>query len=182
MFFFWNDSCDPSGYGEGKYFLGNRGFNATVNSDNFARTSGSGQLAGDVYLTMSASDPKSSSEFSACSLLHTGITTPTPTPSPVPTPTPPAAAEPKQGDINCDDQATEADVMQFLDYLALRERGPAPDGCPTVGAAIGDHMFLDADCDGSMTARDLLVMLIKPSGANQLPLPSGCSSIGERLT
>ena len=69
---------------------------------------------------MSASDPESSSEFSACFLLHTGITTPTPTPSPVPTPTPTAAAEPRQGDINCDDQVNEADVGQFLDYLALR--------------------------------------------------------------
>ena len=72
--------------------------------------------------------------------------------------------------------------MQFLDYLALGERGATSDGCPNVGAAIGNHMFLDADCDGSITARDVLVILIKLSGANQLPLPSGCPSVGERLT
>jgi hypothetical protein len=72
--------------------------------------------------------------------------------------------------------------MQFLDYLALGERGQAPEGCPSVGAAINDHIFLDADCDGSVTARDVLVILIGLSGANQLPLPSGCLSVGERLT
>ena len=100
MFFFWNDACDPSGYGEGQYFLGNLGFDATVGPGNFNRTFNV-SLAGDVYLTMSASDPESSSEFSACWLLHTGITpsvtprhtprptaTPTPTPTPTPSPTP----------------------------------------------------------------------------------------------
>jgi hypothetical protein len=77
---------------------------------------------------------------------------------------------------------TNTDVTQFLNYLALGERGPAPEGCPNVGAAIGNNMFLDTDCDHSVTARDLLVVLIKLSGANQLPLPSGCASVGERLT
>jgi hypothetical protein len=98
-----------------------------------------------------------------------------------PTPTPTAAPEPEQGDINCNDQVNLADVMQFLGFLAHGERGPAPDGCPNVGAAIGDDMFLDADCDGSITARDLLVVLIHLSGAHQLPLPSSCPAVGERL-
>jgi hypothetical protein len=182
MFFLWNEVCDPSGYGEGKYFLGNLGFNATIDSANFSRIFNV-TLTGDVYLTMSASDPESSSEFSACFLLHTGVTTPSPTPTQSPglTPTPTAAPEPKQGDINCDDRVTGADVMQFLDYLALGVRGTAGDGCPNVGAAIGDHVFLDTDCDGSITARDVLVLLIKISGANQIPLPTGCLPVGDRI-
>jgi hypothetical protein len=71
--------------------------------------------------------------------------------------------------------------MQFLDYLALGSRGTAADGCPNVGAAIGDHMFLDTDCDGSITARDVLVVLIKISGANQMQLPDGCLPVGDRI-
>jgi len=186
MFFFWNDACDPSGYGEGRYFLGSLGFNASIASDTFNRNFYNVELTGDVYLTMSASDPESSSEFSACYLLHAVITptaspTPTPSPVPTPTPTPTAGPQPRQGDINCDGYVTETDVMQFLDYLALRERGPAPDDCPSIGAAIGDHMFLDADCDGSITARDVLVVLIKLSGANQIPLPTGCLPVGDRI-
>lgn len=83
--------------------------------------------------------------------------------------------------MNCDDEFTLTDVTQFLHYLATGERGPAPDGCPGVGASIGDDMFLDADCDGSVTPRDLLVMLIHLSGANQLDLPTGCPQVGERI-
>jgi hypothetical protein len=206
MFFFWNDTCDPSGNGEGRYFLGSLGFNANSFDDTFNRTFPHVHMTGDVYLVMSASDPESSSEFSPCYLIHAGIPvtsspsptgtpgsptpTPTPSPSPVPTPTPSATLTPtptapaqvKQGDINCDDDFTEADVIQFLNYLATGERGPAPDGCPGVGAAIGDNKFLDADCDDSITPRDLLVMLIHLSGANQLDLPNGCPPVGERLT
>jgi cell division septation protein DedD len=215
MFFEWNDTCDPSGYGEGQHFLGSLGFNAGGSGPAAFDRTFNVVLAGDIFLVMAASDPESSSEFSACWLLHTGITpsitpqhtarptatptpTPTPTPSPTPTPTPTpspfptptvaptptptAAPEPEQGDINCDDQVNLADVMQFLHYLGLGERGPAPTGCPNVGAPIGNHTFLDADCDGSITARDLLVVLIKLSGANQLPLPSSCTPVGERLT
>lgn len=179
MFFLWNDTCDPSGYGEGQHFLGSKGFNAVGSGPTpFSRTFNVA-LAGDIFLVMAASDPESSSEFSACYLLHTGITpsvtprqtrrptatpTPTPTPSPTPTPTvaptptPTAAPEPKQGDINCDDSITIQDFSLLLGLLAGSNRPiPTPEGCPSPGQNVGfaGHVFMDLNCDAGQAPNPL---------------------------
>ena len=193
MFFFWNDACDPSGYGEGRYFLGSLGFNANGVDNTFDRTFNNVSLSGDVYLTMSASDPESSSEFSQCFVIHTGNATPAPTPTHSPTPspsspptqTPPPTAPPtpKQGDMNCDDNVNTADVVQFFEFLATGKRGTAAAGCPGVGDGVGDHgaNFMDADCSGDETAFDGLIILIHLANAPGLPLPSGCVEVGDRV-
>ena len=87
IFVFLNDECDPSGFGEGQRFLspsigvqiltpGARAFSRDYNAVNIGNAR---------YVTMSASDPESTSEFSQCREIDFPGGTPTPTPSPSPT-------------------------------------------------------------------------------------------------
>jgi hypothetical protein len=75
MFVFANSECDPSGYGEGERFLGSigriipsdpdPGSGGTVNFGPINNTPNP-PLTEPTWLTMSASDPESSGEFSLC--------------------------------------------------------------------------------------------------------------------
>lgn len=177
MFFLWNEECDPSGYGEGQHFIDSLG--APIGASgvyNFTNVPlAIDDLYGTVYLVMQASDPESSSEYSPCYELDTGLTatatplptdtptpsptltptpTPTPTLTPTPTPTPTPILAPKQGDINCDDGITMQDFSQFMRYLATGDRGPAPDTCPSPGQpwiAGTVFQFMDTDCSFNPT-------------------------------
>jgi hypothetical protein len=84
-FFFWNETCDPSGFGEAQHFLGSLGLNSGPTGIVQKTQVINRQLAGQIYITMAASDPESSSEYSECFLIDTGVS---PTPSPVVTSTP----------------------------------------------------------------------------------------------
>jgi HYR domain len=65
--FFANTVCDPTGYGEGEFFLGNT--NVTTGADctnNFVATFPF-PIAGGLFITATATDPNgNTSEFSAC--------------------------------------------------------------------------------------------------------------------
>lgn len=151
MFFFANAECDPSGYGEGEIFLGSYGFAAgPTGTAQFHRVFTSPPLDGRGFITMSASDPESSSEFSACLPLDIAP------------------------DYNCDNLADTGDPLALLSHLATGDRGPAGPFCTEIGQTIGDTVFGDPDCDGQLTARDPLVLMLALSGAAQLPLPQGC--------
>ncbi len=202
MFFLWNDTCDPSGYGEGQHFLGSKGFSAGGSGPAAFDRTFNVSLAGDVFLVMAASDPESSSEFSACWLLHTGITpsiTPrhTARPTATPTPTPTAAPEPEQGDINCDDSITIQDFFLLLGLLAGSNRPiPTPEGCPSPGQNVGfaGHVFMDLNCDAGqepnplglratgVDAKDALTLLASIAGLTPQGVPPDCPAVGDRLS
>ena len=60
-------ACDPSGHGEGELFLGSLGISSgPTGIVNFHRVFTQPPLGGRTIITMAASDPESSSEFSPC--------------------------------------------------------------------------------------------------------------------
>jgi hypothetical protein len=94
-----NDSCDPSGYGEGQEYLLTE--EVTTNGTGLVTFQflAAGSSAND-FLTATATDPNgNTSEFSACVLLEDE---PTPTPTatntatPGPSPTPTGTRDPPQ--------------------------------------------------------------------------------------
>ena len=135
MFFFANAECDPSGFGEGERFLGSYGVGSgPTGTSAFNRVFTSPLLGGRGFITMSASDPESSSEFSRCL---------------------PVDIAP---DYNCDNMINVGDPMALLSELASGDRGPSGVNCPEIGVQLGDGVFGDPDCDGQLTPRDPLVL------------------------
>jgi len=64
--FYESPSCDPSGYGEGKTYLGETTMTTTVNGSNSGQVSLASMTSG-AYLTATATDPGwNTSEFSQC--------------------------------------------------------------------------------------------------------------------
>ncbi len=85
--FFYNDACDPSGYGQGQHYIGS----ATVTTNGSCTTSFSATLPVAVpsgeFVTADATDALgNTSEFSRC-VQSTGGSSPTPTTHPNSTPT-----------------------------------------------------------------------------------------------
>ena len=141
-----------SGYGEGELFLGSYGVGSgpTGTSDVPSRVH-KPALGGRGFITMSASDPESSSEFSRCL---------------------PVDIAP---DYNCDNLINIGDPMALLSELAQVTAAHPASNCTEIGVQLGDGKFGDPDCDGQLTPRDPLVLMIALAGANQLPLPQGCA-------
>lgn len=154
MFFFANTACDPSGYGEGEFFLGSYAVRAgPEGTAQFQRTFTNPALQGRMYITMAASDPESSSEFSACKQI---------------------AREP---DFNCDSGVDERDAVAILSYVATGTQPPPTGNCLAIGAADGDRVYGDLDCDGYVTPLDALVLMIVQAGADPSPLLQNCGLI-----
>jgi len=155
MFFFANSECDPSGFGEGESFLGSYGVLAGATGiAHFQRTFTNPALGGRMIITMSASDPESSSEFSRCEPIQ------------------------RAPDFNCDNGVDERDPLALVAYLAgAAASQPAATNCPGLGASAGDSVYGDADCDSQITLRDALAVLIAIAGAERLPLPQGCAIV-----
>lgn len=182
MFFFANSECDPTGYGEGERFIGS--YAALVDGTGtraFQRSYSNPNLVGAAFVTASASDPESTSEFSPCiPITITGETpTPTPTPSPTPTPTPTPSPTPPPifGDVNCDDAITELDALTLLATLSNVEPPPPVPGCPDIGSEVEGRMFGDVDCNGAIEALDPLYILYASALLPSPPLPTGCPAL-----
>jgi hypothetical protein len=93
--FYRNDSCDPSGYGEGEEYIASAGYNSDANGNlNFLINMTPWPISLGDYLTATATDPNgNTSEFSACILVEAEATpTPTATQTPTVTPSPTATA------------------------------------------------------------------------------------------
>lgn len=154
MFFFVNTECDPSGYGEAEHFLGSYGVNSgATGTAQFTRVFSSPALNGRGFITMAASDPESSSEFSRCLPLDIAA------------------------DYNCDNQIDPGDPLTLLHQIATGDPGPRGPFCPAIGLLLGDTVFGDPDCDGQLTPRDPLTLLAALSGAQTPTLPQGCEII-----
>jgi hypothetical protein len=181
LFFFSNAECDPSGYGEGRTFLGSFAFfMGPTGVREFQVTYTMPAQAGNV-VTASASDPESTSEFSKCIEAQGSLATPTPTGTPTPAvtpaptpPTPPVTpfvtpVASLRGDTDCDLLITAVDALFVLRYVA------------------GIHPFAecilhgDINCDNLIDSIDALGILRHLA---QLPVSQepDCTAIGDIMT
>ncbi|MEO8457149.1 MAG: right-handed parallel beta-helix repeat-containing protein [Chloroflexota bacterium] len=166
FFVFWNRECDPSGYGEGEHFI--RGSAFQIGADGQGSVTDmqfNATLAGTVFLTMSSSDPESSSEFSPCYEMDTGIPiTPSPRPTgtpgnPTPTPTPTAVptASPSQAPTPSPTPTSEPSVT------------------PTAASQVKQG---DTNCDEEVTASDVTQYLGFLATGDRGGAPQGCPDPG----
>lgn len=101
--------------------------------------------------------------------------------TPTPSPTPPPLTFP-MGDATCDDQVTNADILQELEFVSGVEE---PDRCdretlPCV--SVGDACYaawMDTNCDGTVDALDVLVIAAHQAGVDVAV--EECSAVGEYL-
>lgn len=205
LFAFTNSECDPSGFGEGKRFIDSFGVSTNAaGRATIARQFNLPNIGDEIYITVSASNPESTSEFSQCKeVVFTGPTltpsptssataspTPTATPGPTASPTPTATSSPtlspspttppdvKSGDLDCDDQITPMDAWDLLAYIAGVEPGPIPDDCPDIGDGDDPPLVGDLNCDGNIDAFDVLAILLVSEDLEPPPNPTGCPSVG----
>ncbi|MDO8616728.1 MAG: right-handed parallel beta-helix repeat-containing protein [Dehalococcoidia bacterium] len=166
LFFFSNLECDPSGYGEGRTFLGQTVVVTSTTGDAaFVRKLPSAVPPGQ-FITATASNPESSSEFSLCLAVS-----------------PPLI---RHGDIRCDGVISMGDAVGLLRRLG-GVRAALPGGaCPGAGSPVDSpdsivRLWGDIDCDGVLTARDPLQLLRYRTGLS-VSLAPGCPAIGSPIT
>ena len=185
--FFYSPDCDPSGYGEGRTFLGET--QVTTNAGGFAGfdvTFPDTVPAGEFITATTLAPAFNTSEFSAC-VEVTGAATPTPsptptptpvlTPTPTPTPTPTGTPSgPLFGDVDCDGDVDAVDALKILRYVAQLTVQQEP-GCPLIGSDVASF-FGDVDCNGGVTSVDALKIL---RFVASLPVQqeAGCTPIGD---
>ncbi len=170
--FFASPSCDPSGSGEGRDFLGAEDVLTDIGGDAAIDVTLPSAPVGHV-ITATATDVNgSTSEFSNC-VTVTGATpaaTPTPTPTATPTatptststatPTPTPTASPSgltQGDVDCNGDVSSVDALKELRHVAelsVSQNEP----CPDIGAEVA-AVWGDVDCNGQVTSVDALKIL-----------------------
>lgn len=167
LFFLVNDTCDPSGYGEGQAFVGEHTiWDASGNGDgNYPFTRFFNQPAAPgKFIAASASNPESTSEFSQCIEVvqgDPGTPTPTPTPTPIgqtPTPTPTPSPTP---------------IGQTPTPTPMGQT-PSPTPTPRAGSVHGD-----VRCDGHVDATDGLGILRKVAGMAQISQTEPCPDLGD---
>ncbi len=163
LFFLVNDSCDPSGYGEGEQFLDERTVVDLDGDGNNPFTFFLSQLvAPGKFLVAAASNPESSSEYSPCIQVTAGQTL-------------------VYGDIRCDGHVDATDALGILREVAgLSQIGQA-DPCPDLGDFVGGRRFGDVLCDGAIDAVDALADLRFIAGLSPLPAPDGCPAVGQEM-
>ena len=188
IFIFANSECDPSGYGEGERFLGEDIAEGIGPDYTFEATIELPVYNGE-YITTSASDPVSTSEFSECvaivgapsptpsptpSLTPTPSPTPSPTPTPTPTPTPSPTPSPTPqgtartwGDLDCTNGVNPIDSLKALRTDAgLGSIRPA--GCPVIGEEVQiggiTRIWGDVDCSLALGPVDSLKILRHDAG------------------
>jgi parallel beta-helix repeat protein len=167
--FFASPSCDTTGSGEGRDYLGSGTPDAQAADTTFDVTV-PGSLAGKVITATVTDDGYNTSAFSTC---FTAIgATPTPSPTPSPTTTPPPTASPTAtgavgilGDADCDNDVDLEDMIAALTEFA----GVDP------GASCDDRA--DADCDNDVDAEDALRIAAHVANVALTP-PFGCRPLG----
>ena len=206
LFFLVNDECDPSGYGEGQDFAGE----ITIITDatgerQFTATFPAANVAPGKFISASASNPESTSEFSACVEVVEGGSTPTPgpsgTPTPPPTPTPtgqtptptpaggtatptPTSTPPAgaiHGDIRCDGTVDATDGLGILRHVAGLPHISHTEPCPHIGDDVGGRIYGDVLCNGGVDSVDALAILRFVAGLSPLPAAMGCPAVGEEV-
>ncbi|HSP54977.1 MAG TPA: right-handed parallel beta-helix repeat-containing protein [Dehalococcoidia bacterium] len=163
MFFIVNDSCDPSGYGEGEQFIDER---TVVDLDGDGNNPFTFFLNEPVppgnFLVAAASNPESSSEYSPCIQVTAGQTL-------------------VYGDIRCDGHVDATDVLGILREVVGLPQISQTEPCPDLGTFAAGHVFGDVLCDGEIDAVDALADLRFIAGLSPLPAPAGCPAVGHEV-
>jgi hypothetical protein len=138
VFVFLNQDCDPSGYGEGERFL-TPSIPVTIQSGDqgtksFEKTYMNLDLQGAEYVTMSASDPESTSEFSQCEQIEaTGSAAAAVADGAAPSVASSGISGESGADADCSGQVNERDALRVLLAQVGLDFEPPPAGCPAVG-------------------------------------------------
>jgi CSLREA domain-containing protein len=160
MFIFVNHECDPSGFGEAERFLVSHAVSiGPGGTASFTRNISVSDIADMTVVTMSASNPESTSEFSQCEeIVYTGPETPSPSPTPPTTPSPTATP---------------------TSTASPSETGTAsPTPTPTPSSTGTDVRWADLDCSGDTNPVDALKALRADAGLSNTQ-PAACPPIGE---
>ena len=195
LLFFANTACDPSGYGEGRTYLGMAVVNTDANGDAAFSEMFAAQVPLGQFITSTASDPKSTSEFSQClpvtgtggtpTLTPTSTVQPTATPTPTPTPvgqTPTPGVQLAWGNVDCKDVGPDSvDALQDLRFVAKLGVNQAA-GCPGINTVVevvgaSPHKWGDVNCDGGADSLDALRILRYVAKLPDAPV-AGCPVIG----
>jgi hypothetical protein len=171
--FFASPACDPSGFGEGRTFLGSISVGSGAPGTSTIDATVPGSTAGQAITATATGDSYDTSSFSQCVTAEGPTPTPSPTasPTPTPSPTPSGSVTPTptgavlRGDANCDGHVTLDDLTAVLSELA----GVDP------GAPCADRA--DVNCSGSLDADDALRILAFVANA-PISQPGGCAAIG----
>ncbi len=170
LFFLVNDECDPSGYGEGQEFVDERTVLDTDGDGNMSFTYFFNQtIAPGKFISASASNPESTSEFSLCIEVVEGG--PTPTPGPVTV----------HGDIRCDGEVDATDSLGILREVAGLPQIAQTEPCPDLGVNVAGRIFGDVLCNGGIDSVDALAVLRFVAGLSPLPKGAGCPAVGEEV-
>ncbi|HUF52405.1 MAG TPA: right-handed parallel beta-helix repeat-containing protein [Dehalococcoidia bacterium] len=180
LFIFVNRECDPSGYGEGERFLVSHPLSSgATGSASFTKHIPVSDIADMEFVTMSASNPESTSEFSKCEPIdYTGPETPTASPTPSPSPTSITSPTPSG-------TGTSAPTPSPSDTGSPFDTGtPSPTSAftptPTPTASIGMQViWSNLDCTGNTNPVDALKALRADAGLS-VTQPAGCPSIGSQ--
>ena len=170
LFFLVNDACDASGYGEGQDFVGDITIIADENGDyQFTATFPTASVPPGKFISASASNPESTSEFSLCIEVVEGG--PTPTPGPVRL----------HGDIRCDGGVDATDGLGILREVAGMTQIAQTEPCPDLGDNLEGRIFGDVLCNGGIDAVDALAVLRFVAGLPPLSAGIGCPDVGEEV-
>ncbi len=169
IFIFANRECDPSGYGEGERFLADDVAEGVDPNYTFTTTIPLAEqpVFDGEYLTVSASNPESTSEFSECMKIVGA----------------PAATARTWGDADCDSTVgtrdSQALLRKVLEQNALSQTQP----CPLIGTPVtvdgNGGVWGDWDCDGTVGTRDSQAILRKVLEQNALSQTQPCPVIGD---
>jgi hypothetical protein len=141
LYFFSDVSCDPSGNGEGRSFLGSLALNTDGSGNATINVTLPSVVADQHVVSATATDASgNTSEFSLCRQVS-GI------------PQPPL----RQADVNCDGNVNSVDALLLLRFgvaLGVVQNEP----CPDIGTVLS-QVFGDVDCTGAINSVDSLKVL-----------------------
>ena len=166
IFIFANSECDPSGYGEGERFLGEDISEGVGPNYTFEATIEMPVYDGE-YITATASNPESTSEFSKCVAIVGA----------------PVGTARTWGDVDCKNGVNPVDSLKILRTDAgLGVTQPA--GCPVIGEEVQvdgvTRTWGDVDCNLALNPVDSLKILRNDAG---LPIgqSTGCPAVGSQV-
>jgi hypothetical protein len=164
--FFANNECDPSGFGEGKVYLGDVIIPTTDNDGNATFEKTFAVPLGGQHITATATDPDgNTSEFSACQFVSG------------------AAVMRVWGDIDCMNGLTATDALGALSFVAGLTVDQAPD-CPEIGMPVmvngTPRTWGDWNCQEAIEEQDMIAVIT--GIANLSGPPDECLAVGANVT
>ena len=166
IYFFSDITCDPSGYGEGRTFIGSANITTDGTGNAGINLTVPGIAANGHVVNATATDPAgNTSEFSECQAA-TGIAQPAL----------------KQGDVDCDNIVNAVDALKVLRFGASLNVAQS-EPCPDIGTVLTlAGVFGDIDCTGVVNAVDALKLLRYGAALSvQQNEPPPCTDVNSAL-